>query len=113
MTFVVTEKCINSKYQDCVEVCPEDAFHEGENMLVINPEKCIDCGACVIECATRAIISDKDEAAAEWVEFNSKYAALWPTITSQGDVPEDADEWRNVEGKMQYFSEAPGKGDEG
>ena len=111
MAFVVTEKCIRSKYQDCVEVCPEDAFYEGENMLVINPDECIDCGACVLECATRAIISDKEEGAQEWVEFNRKYAQLWPNITSQGEVPADADEWRNVEGKVQYFSVAPGQGD--
>jgi ferredoxin len=113
MAFVVTEKCINSKYQDCVEVCPADCFHEGENMLVIDPDKCIDCGVCVVECGTRAIISDKAEGAAEWVEFNRKYAKLWPKITSQGEVPDDADEWRDVENKMQYFSEVPGTGDEG
>ena len=113
MAFVVTEKCIRSKYMDCVEVCPSDAFHEGENMLVINQDECIDCGACSLECAARAIIPDSDEGAAEWVELNRKYAALWPKITEQGEVPADADEWRNVEGKMQYFSEAPGKGDEG
>ena len=44
MTYVVTENCIKCKYQDCVEVCPVDCFYEGENMLVINPSECIDCG---------------------------------------------------------------------
>jgi len=43
MTFVVTDICIKCKYMDCVEVCPVDCFHEGENMLVIDPEECIDC----------------------------------------------------------------------
>lgn len=113
MAFVVTERCIRSKYQDCVEVCPKDCFYEGENMLVINPAECINCGACVVECSSRAIISDKAEGAAEWVEFNRKYAALWPNLTSKGEVPEDADEWRDVEGKLEYFSEAPGLGDDG
>ena len=46
MTYVVTEACIKCKYTDCVEVCPVDCFYEGENMLVINPEECIDCGVC-------------------------------------------------------------------
>ena len=46
MTYVVTEACIKCKYMDCVEVCPVDCFYEGENMLVINPDECIDCGVC-------------------------------------------------------------------
>jgi ferredoxin len=44
MTYVVTENCIMCKYTDCVEVCPVDCFYEGQNMLVINPDECIDCG---------------------------------------------------------------------
>jgi ferredoxin len=43
MTYVVTENCIKCKYMDCVEVCPVDCFYEGENMLVIHPDECIDC----------------------------------------------------------------------
>ena len=46
MTFVVTDNCIKCKYMDCVEVCPVDCFYEGENMLVIHPDECIDCGVC-------------------------------------------------------------------
>ncbi|MET0689202.1 MAG: ferredoxin family protein, partial [Methyloceanibacter sp.] len=46
MTYVVTEVCIKCKYTDCVEVCPVDCFYEGENMLVIHPDECIDCGVC-------------------------------------------------------------------
>src|SRR6516165_5120245 len=46
MTYVVTEACIKCKYTDCVEVCPVDCFYEGENMLVIHPDECIDCGVC-------------------------------------------------------------------
>ena len=46
MTYIVTEDCIKCKYTDCVEVCPVDCFYEGENMLVIHPDECIDCGVC-------------------------------------------------------------------
>ena len=53
MTYVVTENCIKCKYMDCVEVCPVDCFYEGENMLVIHPDECIDCGVCVPECGGR------------------------------------------------------------
>ena len=44
MTYVVTDACIKCKYMDCVEVCPVDCFYEGEVMLTINPNECIDCG---------------------------------------------------------------------
>ena len=44
MTYIVNESCIKCKYMDCVEVCPVDCFYEGENMLVIHPDECIDWG---------------------------------------------------------------------
>jgi ferredoxin len=50
MTYVVVENCIKCKYMDCVEVCPVDCFYEGDNMLVIHPDECIDCGVCEPEC---------------------------------------------------------------
>ena len=55
MTYIVNEKCIKCKYTDCVEVCPVDCFYEGENMLVIHPDECIDCGVCEPECPVDAI----------------------------------------------------------
>ena len=55
MTYVVTDNCINCKYTDCVEVCHVDCFYEGENMLVIHPDECIDCGVCEPECPADAI----------------------------------------------------------
>ena len=60
MTFVVTEQCIKCKYTDCVEVCPVDCFHEGPNMLVIDPDECIDCTLCEPECPVEAILSEDD-----------------------------------------------------
>ena len=58
MTYVVVENCIKCKYTDCVEVCPVDCFYEGENMLVIHPDECIDCGVCEPECPAEAIKPD-------------------------------------------------------
>ena len=52
MAYVVAEPCVKCKYTDCVDVCPVDCFTEGENFLAINPDECIDCGACVPECPT-------------------------------------------------------------
>ena len=81
MTYVVTEACIRCKYMDCVEVCPVDCFYEGENMLVIHPDECIDCGVCEPECPVDAIIPDSETEAERWVEVNRDYAAAWPNIT--------------------------------
>ena len=53
MTYIVNDSCIACKYTDCVEVCPVDCFYEGENMLVIHPDECIDCGVCEPECPCR------------------------------------------------------------
>ena len=58
MTYVVNETCIRCKYMDCVEVCPVDCFYEGENMLVIHPDECIDCGVCEPECPVDEIKAD-------------------------------------------------------
>ena len=55
MTYIVNDNCIGCKYTDCVEVCPVDCFYEGENMLVIHPDECIDCGVCEPECPADAI----------------------------------------------------------
>ena len=98
---------------DCVEVCPVDCFYEGENMLVINPAECIDCGVCEPECPADAILPDTTPEAREWIDFNAKYSELWPNITQMRpeDTPADAREWHGVADKMKYFSEAPGKGD--
>jgi len=108
MTYVVTEACIRCKFQDCVEVCPVDCFYEGENMLVIHPDECIDCGVCEPECPAEAIIPDTESDAEKWVEHNRKFSEAWPNISRKGDQPADAEDWNGKPGKMQYFSEKPG-----
>ena len=72
MTYVVTDACIRCKYMDCVEVCPVDCFYEGENMLVIHPDECIDCGACEPECPVTAIFPEEDVPAnlKQYVQLN-------------------------------------------
>lgn len=112
MTFIVRDPCVKCKYMDCVSVCPVECFHEGENMLVIDPEECIDCGLCIPECPVDAIIEDfKVDADNKWFAINKKYSEIWPNITSIGDVPADADKYESETGKFEkYFSERPGKG---
>jgi len=113
MTYLVNDSCIKCKHMDCVEVCPVDCFYEGENMLVIHPDECIDCGVCEPECPVEAIIDDNTPGSEEWFILNEKWANSWPNITKKRpeDVPEDVKEWENVPGKMEHFSENPGKGD--
>ena len=67
MTYVVTDACIRCKYMDCVEVCPVDCFYEGENMLVIHPDECIDCGVCEPECPAEAIKPDTEPGLEKWL----------------------------------------------
>jgi ferredoxin len=110
MTYVVTEACIKCKYTDCVEVCPVDCFYEGENMLVINPDECIDCGVCEPECPAEAIFPESDELL-KWAELNREYASQWPNLTVKKEALPDADSAKNEAGKFEkYFSPNPGTG---
>ena len=112
MTYVVAEPCIKCKYTDCVDVCPVDCFYEGENFLVIHPDECIDCGACVPECPTEAIFSEDDlpEKWSDYLELNAKLAEDWPVIEEKGDPLEGADEWKEVAEKREHLSEKPHEG---
>ena len=103
MTYVVTEDCIKCKYMDCVEVCPVDCFYEGENMLVINPSECIDCGVCEPECPAEAIYSEDElpEGQEQFLEINTELAEVWPNITEKKDPPEDAEQWDGKPGKLE------------
>lgn len=110
MPYVVTDKCIRCKYMDCVEVCPVDCFYEGKNMLVINPDECIDCGVCEPECPAKAIVSDGDPAADKWTEKNRHYATQWPNITHKKEPPADADQWKDRDDKESFLDEEAGEG---
>jgi len=112
VTYVVTDNCIKCKYTDCVEVCPVDCFYEGENMLVIHPDECIDCGVCEPECPADAIRPDTEAGTEQWVSFNLKYSEAWPNITQKKEPMPEAEKFDGEEGKLaKYFTENPGEGD--
>jgi ferredoxin len=112
MTYVVDERCIKCKTTDCVAVCPVNCFYEGENMLVIHPDECIDCGVCVPECPVDAIKPDTEPGLERWLELNREYALKWPNITEKKDMPKDArDHWDETGKFDKYFSAKPGEGD--
>ncbi|MEH2568595.1 ferredoxin FdxA [Bradyrhizobium sp. AZCC 2289] len=109
MTYVVTEACIKCKYTDCVEVCPVDCFYEGDNMLVIHPDECIDCGVCEPECPADAIKPDTEPGLEKWLALNARFAVVWPNISDKKEALSDAEDFEGVEGKFEkFFSEAAG-----
>ena len=112
MTYVVTDACIKCKFMDCVEVCPVDCFYEGENMLVIHPDECIDCGVCEPECPPEAIKADTESGLERWLTLNADFAKKWPNITQKGTPPADAEKYQGENGKYEtYFSDKPGSGE--
>lgn len=129
MAYVVTEPCIKCKFTDCVAVCPVDCFYEGENMLVINPDECIDCGACEPECPTTAIF-EESELPAKWAVYKDLNALVtgvktagdvdksklpaalaaeldgvqsWPNITEQKAALPGADDFAKEDNKLAQF----------
>jgi ferredoxin len=98
MTFVVAEACIRCKYTDCVDVCPVDAFCEGPNLLVIDPDQCIDCAVCVPECPVNAIYAEEDVPGdqQDFIPLNAELSKLWKPITKTRKALPDADAWASV-----------------
>jgi ferredoxin len=88
MTFVVTENCKGCRFTDCVAVCPVDCFHGDDEMLYIDPDECIDCGACVPECPVEAIYDEAQlpEELNEWIKLNADKAPGLPVINEKGDA---------------------------
>jgi len=86
MTYVIAEPCVNTKDTACVEVCPVDCIHptkddpdfDDEDMLYIDPEECIDCGACAPECPVDAIF-DEHELPGQWASYLERNADYYST----------------------------------
>lgn len=102
MTYVVTDECIKCKHTTCVEVCPVDCFYEGELMLVINPNECIDCGVCVPECPVEAIKPESAELI-DWIERAEVFSKEWPNITVIKAALPNADNYKNEKNKFEKY----------
>ncbi len=89
MAYVVTEPCLDCKYTDCVVVCPCDCFREGDRMLFIDPDECIDCDACRLECPVEAIFPEADvpDTWLRFVPLNREMAATCPPISDRKEPP--------------------------
>ena len=111
MTYIIAEPCIDTKDTACVDVCPVDCIHptknetaefEKEKQLYIDPEECIDCGACEPVCPVEAIF---EEAATpdrwkQFIQINVELARAWPSITKTKDPLPEAEEWKDVKDKL-------------
>ncbi|MGB1586648.1 MAG: 4Fe-4S dicluster domain-containing protein [Thermoplasmatota archaeon] len=85
MTRVITSACIGTKDTSCVDVCPVDCIHphkdddghEAAEMLYIDPDECIDCGACESACPVEAIFPDDEvpEGEEKYIQINADYFA--------------------------------------
>lgn len=85
MPYVITEPCIGVKDKSCVTVCPVDCIYEGEDMLYINPDECIDCGLCEPECPVTAIFVDTD-VPAEWTDYIKKNEEMGRKLAAEQKV---------------------------
>jgi ferredoxin len=94
MTFVVIENCKGCRFTDCVAVCPVDCFHGDDEMLYIDPDECIDCGACVPECPVEAIFDETQlpEDQSDWLQINADRAKGLPVVNEKGDALPGADD---------------------
>ena len=74
MPHVVTGNCVDCRYTDCVEVCPVDCFFADAKQVYIDPDTCIDCGACIDACPVHAIFNLDDLSVADqkWIAINEQ-----------------------------------------
>ena len=126
MVHFINDKCVKCKYTDCVEVCPVDCFREGDEMLVIDPELCIDCGVCIPECPIEAIVNDdtyvdgkaisdilsidnEQDLTPEQIKTKSLYnlnatlSQTWPSITQKQAPLPNAENFKDKVNKIHYI----------
>jgi ferredoxin len=75
MTYVIVEPCIGEKNASCVDVCPVSCIYEADDMYYINPDECIECGACEPECPVNAIFHES-AVPEEWQSYTQKNREL-------------------------------------
>jgi NAD-dependent dihydropyrimidine dehydrogenase PreA subunit len=83
VTYVIAQPCIDVKDKSCIEECPVDCIYEGNRMLYIQPDECVDCGACEPVCPVEAIYYE-DDVPGEWKEFPKINTEFFVEIGSPG-----------------------------
>lgn len=88
MTYVIAEPCINTKDAACIAVCPVDCIYPGEDQYYVNPDECIDCGACEHECPVEAIFAE-DSVPDHWSSFTQKNIAFFKQGQTRAKIAPD------------------------
>jgi NAD-dependent dihydropyrimidine dehydrogenase PreA subunit len=83
MTYVIAQPCADVKDKACLDECPVDCIYEGERALYIQPDECVDCGACEPVCPVEAIFYE-DDLPAEWAEYQAANAGFFQELGSPG-----------------------------
>ena len=83
MAYVIAQPCVDVKDKACVDECPVDCIYEGDRSLYINPNECVDCGACEPVCPVEAIYYE-DDVPAEWSEYTAANAEFFTDLGSPG-----------------------------
>jgi NAD-dependent dihydropyrimidine dehydrogenase PreA subunit len=83
MVFIIAQPCIDLKDKSCLEVCPVDCIYEGDRMLYIHPDECIDCKACEPVCPVEAIFPE-EKVPAKWANFVAENAQFFDGLGSPG-----------------------------
>jgi NAD-dependent dihydropyrimidine dehydrogenase PreA subunit len=83
MTYVIALPCVDLLDKTCIDECPVDCIYEGERMLYIHPDECVDCGACEPVCPVDAISFETD-VPAQWKNFYSVNVEFFEDLGSPG-----------------------------
>ena len=83
MTYIITQPCVDVLDKACIEECPVDCIYEGERMLYIHPDECVDCGACEPVCPVEAIFYE-DDTPERWQEYRQFSAEFFADLGSPG-----------------------------
>jgi len=83
VTYVIAQPCVDVKDKGCIEECPVDCIYEGNRMLYIQPDECVDCGACEPVCPVEAIYYE-DDVPSQWSEFSKINTEFFVELGSPG-----------------------------
>jgi ferredoxin len=83
VTYVIALPCVDVKDKSCIEECPVDCIYEGDRMLYIQPDECVDCGACEPVCPVEAIYYE-DDVPSQWSEFKEVNSEFFDELGSPG-----------------------------
>ncbi len=83
MTYVIAEPCVDVLDKGCIEECPVDCIYEGQRMLYIHPDECVDCGACEPVCPVEAIFYE-DDTPEQWSHFYKANVEFFDDVGSPG-----------------------------